>query len=85
MAVAALAVWGCFATPFNPATDWMAGKVGAFMHYWPDAEHPDRTKTFDVEGLKKQLVEMDVDFFFITLGQNSNWYVAPNAEVRLGY
>ena len=63
---------------FNPATDWMPGKVGAFMHYWPTPEDPDRTRTFDVPGLVRQLQAADVDFFCLTLGQNSNHYCAPN-------
>lgn len=72
---------------FNPATDWMPGKVGAFMHYWPTDEMPNATATFDVEGLKKQLLDMKVDFFCLTLGQNSNYYNAPNDvyETKAGH
>lgn len=88
LAVAALAsAFTAVAEPFNHNTDWMAGSIGVFMHYWPDAEHPNRTETFDVAALKAQLQEMKVDFFFITLGQNTNWYIAPNDvyEEMAGY
>ena len=66
-------------------TDWMVGKVGAFMHYWPKPENWPKPETigstadFDVPRLKEQLVEMGVDYFIITLGQNDNTYIAPNA------
>ena len=76
---ALLAVCGsAVADPMNPDTDWMVGKVGAFMHYLPGLERRDVVKTFDVEGLKRQLVEMKVDFFIFALGQNANFYNSPN-------
>ena len=60
-----------------PETDWMAGKVGAFVHYWPGlAGH--EAKKFDVEQLKRDLVSAGVDYFFLTLGQNAGTYIAPN-------
>lgn len=77
---ALLAVCGsAVADPMNPDTDWMVGKVGAFMHYLPGLERRDVVKAFDVEGLKRQLVEMKADFFIFALGQNANFYNSPNA------
>ena len=59
---------------------WMAGKVGAFMHYLPRT--PDNMDTaaagFDVAGVVRQLVEMRVDWFCLTLGQNDGYFIAPN-------
>lgn len=80
--VAAFLLLSCgllHADPMNPDTDWMAGKVGAFMHYLPGLERRDVLKDFNVEGLKRQLVEMGADFFIFALGQNENFYNAPNA------
>ena len=67
------------ADPMNSDTDWMVGKMGAFMHYLPGVDQREVLKTFDVEGLKRQLVDMRADFFIFTLGQNANFYNAPNA------
>lgn len=64
----------------NPNTDWMPGAVGAFMHWWPEAATTDKWKEFNVTALKDQLVDAGVDFFILTLGQNSNYYNAPNEE-----
>ena len=63
----------------NPDADWMIGKLGVFLHWWPTAENPDTDKDFDVEGLVCDLKEIKPDFFFFTLGQNSGYYNAPNA------
>lgn len=38
-----------------------------------------RINAFDVEGLAKQLEEANAGYFFITLGQNSGYYLSPNA------
>ena len=61
-----------------PETDWMAGKVGAFVHYWPGIASREARK-FDVERMKRDLVAAGVDYFFLTLGQNAGTYIAPNA------
>lgn len=68
-------------------TDWMRGKVGAFVHFLVDEDGFRRLDEFDVEGLAGQLQEMKADYFIITLGQNSGWYCAPNAtyEKLAGY
>jgi hypothetical protein len=34
---------------------------------------------FDVEGLARQVQELGAGYFFITLGQNSGYYLSPNA------
>ena len=62
----------------NPATDWMPGAVGSFMHWWPEEATTNKWSEFDVQTLKEQLVDAGVDFFVLTLGQNSNYYNAPN-------
>jgi len=57
---------------------------GVFMHYLadsaelPTAEWNRRIDGFDVEGLARQLESAKARYFFITLGQNSGHYLAPN-------
>lgn len=58
-------------------TDWMAGKVGAFVHYWPGIAGR-ASRKFDVQRMKKDLIDAGVDYFFLTLGQNAGTYIAPN-------
>ena len=60
-----------------PETDWMAGKVGAFVHYWPSIAGRPSTR-FDTERFRRDILAMGVDFFFLTLGQNAGTYIAPN-------
>ena len=45
----------------NSNTDWMAGKVLAFMHYLPKEEERDMVDGFDAVGLVRQLVDTGVD------------------------
>jgi hypothetical protein len=53
---------------------------GAFMHFLPhDAASLALVERFDVEALAQQLVQMGAHYFVITLGQNSGYYIAPNA------
>ena len=63
----------------NADTDWMVGKLGVFLHWWPTSENPDAARDFDVEGLVRDLKEIGPDYFFFTLGQNSGYYNGPNA------
>lgn len=64
----------------NPATDWMPeAKIGAFMHFLPDASSFGKVHAFDVEAVAKQLSEAGVRYFVLTLGQNSGYMNAPNA------
>ena len=67
------------ADQMNPNTDWMVGKMAAFMHYLPKEDERHLVERFDVAGLKRQLVSMGVDCFMFALGQNNNFYNAPNA------
>ena len=66
-------------------TEWFrAAGWGVFMHYLadsaelPTAEWNRRIDGFDVEGLARQLESAKARYFFITLGQNSGHYLAPN-------
>jgi len=63
---------------------------GAFVHYLCDlyseegADTPARqwyqmVEGFDVDALADQLAEVKASYFFITLGQGSGHYIAPNA------
>ena len=66
-------------------TDWFqqAG-WGVFTHYLAPADMPAeawqaQVDAFDVEALAEQLVAAGAPYFFITIGQNSGHYCAPNA------
>ncbi len=64
----------------NPDNDWFKdARVGAFMHFLPDATTFARVAEFDVEALAKQLDEAGARYFVLTLGQNSGYFNAPNA------
>lgn len=65
----------------NRDTDWFkeAG-YGVFMHFLPgDDKQLALVERFDVEALAGQLEEMGARYLMITLGQNSGYYIAPNA------
>ncbi len=72
-------------------TDWfMQARWGLLTHYLADSASnlkpidltPDdwnrRIDAFDVDGLARQLAEHRVPYFFITIGQNSGFYLSPN-------
>lgn len=72
-------------------TAWfMQCRWGMFTHYLADSasnlkpitltadEWNRRIDAFDVDGLAKQLANAAVPYFFITLGQNSGFYLSPN-------
>ena len=72
-------------------TDWfMQARWGVLTHYLADSASnlkpidltPDdwnrRIDAFDVDGLARQLAEHRVPHFFITIGQNSGFYLSPN-------
>ncbi|MBI4976423.1 MAG: alpha-L-fucosidase [Spirochaetes bacterium] len=74
------------------STDWFRdAKWGVFFHYLAspasstDApgmtvdEWNRRIDGFDVDALAEQLAEIKAGYFFITLGQNSGFYLSPNA------
>ena len=80
--------WGLVNHPCNPATDWMAGKVGLFTHYLYGASSADKVAAdFDVAAFVRQVQETKADYVCLTLGQNSGWMCAPNAtyETTAGY
>lgn len=72
-------------------TDWfMQARWGLLTHYLADSASnlkpidltPDdwnrRIDAFDVDGLARQLAAHRVPYFFITIGQNSGFYLSPN-------
>ena len=71
----------CQADPNNPNTDWFKdARYGAFMHFLPgDDRQLSQVKDFDVAFLAKQLEEAGARYFVITLGQNSGYFISPNA------
>ncbi len=71
---------------------WLrAAKWGVFFHYlaspassketvgMDEDQWNRRIDAFDVEGLAGQLEAVGAGYFFITLGQNSGYYLSPNA------
>ncbi|MBL9138504.1 MAG: alpha-L-fucosidase [Verrucomicrobiales bacterium] len=67
-------------TDRNPNTDWFrdAG-YGVFMHVLPaDEGQFAQLADFDVEYLAHQLAEAGAGYLFLTLGQNSGYFNAPN-------
>jgi alpha-L-fucosidase len=73
-------------------TDWMhTARWGVLCHYLADVASynaaTDMTTdqwnaqidAFDVQGLATQLAAIKAPYFFLTLGQNSGFYLAPNA------
>ncbi len=72
------------ARPQPADTTWFKdAKTGVFCHYLTgeatSVEDWNRqVDAFDVEGLAKQLAEIGTPYFFLTIGQNSGHYCAPN-------
>ena len=66
-------------------TDWfMKAGWGVFTHYLTGAqtsvdEWNRMVDGFDVEGLAQQLESVGAKYYFITIGQNSGHYCAPNS------
>jgi len=69
------------ATPNNKNTDWFKdAKYGVFMHFLPsDAASLACVGEFDVKALSRQLETLGAKYFVITLGQNSGFFISPNA------
>lgn len=74
-------------------TDWFhATKWGVFVHILADAasntsevnvtpeEWNRRIDNIDVDGLARQLAEVKAGYAVITIGQNSGFYLSPNAN-----
>ncbi|MEI7423887.1 MAG: alpha-L-fucosidase [Prolixibacteraceae bacterium] len=71
---------------------WMQGKWGIMTHYladWrsqTDTIQMDITKWnkmidhFDTEGLAKQIAATGATYYILTIGQNSGYYLSPNAK-----
>ncbi|QYM78711.1 hypothetical protein K0B96_15625 [Horticoccus luteus] len=80
-------------TPWKRAdTTWFRDcRWGLFVHYLADSasnlqpialstdDWNRRIDAFDVDGLAQQLSDARVPYFVITLGQNSGFYLSPNA------
>lgn len=75
--------------PHNPNTDWFKdARYGVFMHVLPGNDRQlESLKDFDVDALAGQLAEGGARYLVITLGQNSGWFIAPNAtyDRQTGY
>jgi hypothetical protein len=70
--------------------EWLKkARWGVMTHYLPDWVEPQRQWTsedwnklvegFDVEGIAKQLEAVGAGYYLISIGQNSGFYLAPNA------
>jgi hypothetical protein len=86
----ALVAAGCAAQTESHRTDWFQKVAwGVFTHYLADTvaegekTPPEKWNAlvdgFDVAGLAEQLASVGAKYYFITLGQNSGHYLAPNA------
>jgi len=62
-------------------TDWFKdARYGVFMHFLPaDAKGLALVNDFDVEALAGQLEAVGAKYFVMTLGQNSGYFISPNA------
>ncbi|MFF2446654.1 FIMAH domain-containing protein [Neobacillus sp. NPDC058068] len=75
----------------NPNTDWMSGNYGVAFHYlqnWINEtkdggskEWNDAVNAFDVNGFANEVSETGAKWVIFTVGQNSGYYVAPNATL----
>jgi len=65
-------------------TEWFVkAKCGAFTHYLTGADTSSddwnrRVDSFDTEALAESLIFAGTNYYFITIGQNSGHYCAPN-------
>jgi alpha-L-fucosidase len=75
--------------PGSGVTDWFRdARYGIFMHFLPgDPKGLALVDSFDVEALARQLEAAGAKYFVITLGQNSGYFISPNAayEKATGY
>jgi len=65
----------------HASTDWFQKSYyGVFMHFLPESEETfQKIEKFDVDALASQLQEIGAKYFVITLGQNSGYFLSPNA------
>jgi hypothetical protein len=69
------------AEPQNSNTDWFKdAKYGVFMHFLPgNTNQLALARKFDARHVAQQLDEAGAKYFVITLGQNSGYFISPNA------
>jgi len=79
--LAILADGNAQASPYNKNANWMKNaRYGVFMHFLPgDANGLSLVDSFNVDALARQLQEAGAGYFVITLGQNSGYFISPNA------
>jgi hypothetical protein len=89
LALILIVIGSAQATPNNPNTDWFKdAQYGVFMHFLPSsAATLAQVKAFDAPFVAQQLEDMGARYFVITLGQNSGYFISPNAayERYTGY
>ncbi len=66
----------------NPNTDWFRdARRGLFLHVLPgNAAQLGLLERFDTEVLARQAEAAGARYLVVTLGQNSGYFIAPNAE-----
>ena len=86
----ACAFCGVDAAERNANTDWMSGKVGCFMHWWPQGTNnlAAQWRDFDVSGLVVQLKEMKADYWkdseeLADIDRDGIWYYDGDRWVRI--
>jgi len=92
LALPALLLWLCLAAAAQDRAGWMPeARFGVMTHYLADwqaqVHHLDMSVErwnqlvdgFDVEKMAQQLASVGAGYYQISLGQNSGYYLAPNA------
>lgn len=79
LAVTTFAVHGATEEAKPDAAAWMSGRVGIFVHFLPDSDDMERLDAFDATGLARQVAASGAKWFILTLGQNTGYYISPNA------
>jgi hypothetical protein len=90
LAVSSAAVWAHALAQAPSRAAWMPqARWGVMTHYLPDWIEPGRRWTseewnqlvdgFDVDALAGQLASVGAGYYLISIGQNSGFYLAPNA------
>ncbi|MGA1236314.1 MAG: alpha-L-fucosidase [Limisphaerales bacterium] len=73
----------------NPDTDWFSqAGYGLFMHCLPsNKQQLEQLNDFDVDRLAREIHESGAQYFIITLGQNSGYFISPNTtyDEQTGY
>ncbi len=90
LALAVILLLICPVASAQKRAEWLKkARWGVMTHYLPDWIDRERKWTsedwnklvegFDVEGLAKQLESVGASYYLISIGQNSGFYLAPNA------